>query len=172
MTDQFSSLAPRDVAITLRSLRRRLDDAVRPVVEDDALRSLLGAPSGSTPSISETVERLALELPMLERALGICAEAEDPVVPAGVLDAAEREPAGAGGPPPSFDTARAAIEEAVEAIAETIEGASSSAIRRIARVAGGGTASTIDIGREAARTAISGLRLVERRAEELVVNRR
>ncbi len=172
MTDQFSSLAPRDVAITLRSLRRRLDDAVRPVVEDDALRSLLGAPSGSTPSISETVERLAVELPMLERALGICTEAEDPVVPAGVLDAAEREPAGASGPPPSFDTAMAAATDAADAVADNIENASTSAIKRIARVAGGRTVSTIEIGRETARTAIGGLRLIERRAEELVVNRR
>ena len=49
MTDQFSSLTPRDVAITLRSLPRRLDEALRPVLDDEPLRDLLGAPSGSTP---------------------------------------------------------------------------------------------------------------------------
>lgn len=171
MTDQFSSLAPRDVAITLRSLRRRLDEALEPLLEDEELRDLLGAPSGSTPSISETLEGLSVALPMLDRALEIAIADDDPVVPAGVLDAAERETAELGRPP-SFDTARDSATDAASAAADRLDEASSSTMTRVARVAGGRTASVLEIGQEAARTAIGGLRLVERRAEELRLNRR
>ncbi len=171
MTDQFDSLAPRDVVITLRSFGRRLDEALAPVLADDDLRDLLGSPTRSTPAISETVESLAVAMPVLARAIEVAATANDPVVPAGVTDASEREPADVG-PPPSFDTARAAAVDAANDVAEQLDRASSATVRRTARVAGGGTVSVLEIGREAARTAIGALRAVETRAQGLVVNRR
>ncbi len=75
MSDQFDSLAPRDILITLRSMRRRIDGLVGQVRSDPALFCQIDAPNAAGKSFGEILDSGAKSTGHLARALAVAATA-------------------------------------------------------------------------------------------------
>jgi hypothetical protein len=157
MTDQFDSLSPRDVVITIRSLGRRLDEISGAARSDEDVFAHLDAvgPSGrSLPDIaisaSQAVAFLANEVDrMIDRL--------EPVVPRAAVEPDERD----FGEPPGRATmtdAVAALADEADRIAERLDRLEPSGWARSAAVVGGGRVDLLDLARELARTGVLHVR--------------
>ncbi len=166
MSDRFSKLSPRDVAITLASLGRRFDGAAKAASAEGRLVELHDAPGPDGASLRALLGDAAQVLAFLANEVDRSVGSQDPVVPAAVLDASER----------SFvdNPTSAGIDASVETIASvsndassTIEGASSDTLSRTVAIAGGGSTTPIELAREMARSGIALLGQTERHVEWL-----
>jgi hypothetical protein len=156
VADQFSSLSPRDVVITIRSLARRFDEVAR-AADDPDLAERVDAVGPGGRSLSDVVTAAAQDLAFLGNEVDRVIDRSHPVVPRAALVASER----------SFDGAphRAGLADAVEAIgveanrvADRLDHMPASGWSREAAVAGGGRVALVDLARELARTGVGHLR--------------
>lgn len=166
VADQFDSLSPRDVVITIRSLGRRFGEVSGAARSDPAVFERLDAAGPGGTSLPELAIAASQELSFLGNEIDRVIDRADPVVPKAVLDPHER----------TFDQApgRATMTDAVSAIADEstrlgdrLDGLEPAAWGRRAAVAAGGDVQVLDLAREAARTGIRYLRAAEAQLEWL-----
>ena len=75
MADQFDSLAPRDILITLRSLERRIGGVVGQVRSDPDLFAQIDSPNSSGISFADIASEGATRLSILAEAFATAARA-------------------------------------------------------------------------------------------------
>ena len=152
MADQYASLKPGNVVSTLRSLERRLAEALAQVPDKppESFAYIVGSGGESVASLLSDAGRT---LSLLDRALEQTFISE-PVVHEGVVNAAARVWEGdalalAAGHELFIDTANT--------MADRADAASGDDWNRTATVTGGTSVTAMEIGQEAARTAITAL---------------
>lgn len=166
MTDQFDSLSPRDVVITLRSLGRRFGEVDGAARSDPAVFAHLDTAGSHGRSLPDIVVEAAQALSFLGNEVDRVIDRDDAVVPRAALEPDERsftEPPG-----------RATMADAVQSIAAEsdrvaarLDRLEAKAWAREADVTGGGRTSLLELARECARTAIRDLRDAEEQLEWL-----
>lgn len=162
--DRFDQLAPRDVAITLRSMRRRfgsvgtraIDPSLAPVIDR-------AGPSGHRLDdlLATAVRGTALVTNALEQSL----TSTDPVLPPAVFDPSERTFVDER--PIGIDQSIQAISDEADAAADRIEAATAGELSRQVAVAGGDATTPLAIGQQLARELVEALTLGERHVEWL-----
>lgn len=166
MTDQFDSLSPRDVVITIRSLGRRFGEVSGAARSDPAVFAHLDAAGPHGRSLPDIVIGAAQALTFLGNEIDRVIDRSDAVVPRAVIDRDER----------TFDEApgRATMADAVEAIqaestriGDRLDRLEAKAWGREAELTGGGRVQLLEVAREAARTEIRELREAEQQLEWL-----
>lgn len=172
MADQFDSLAPRDIAITLRSLGRRFGLVLAaPEAPDLAPALEVSGPDGLTLGdiVASTAQAISFVGGEFERSL----DHSDPLLPAGAIDPEQRRPAAPGQAPRpgqgsgGLQAGVAQITKAGEHLADRIDSASSQSLEREIKVVGHSPTTPLAIGRELARTAVTGLRAAEAQLEHV-----
>lgn len=160
VADQFDSLSPRDVIITIRSLGRRFAEVSGAARSDPAVFERLDAlgPSGS--SLPDLVIAASQELAFLGNEIDRVIDRNDPVVPQAVLNPEERS-FGEGRGRATMTDAASAIDDESARVADRLDALEASAWGRRAAVAGGGQVQIVELAREAARTGVRYLRAAE-----------
>lgn len=162
--DQFDQLAPRDLAITLRSLRRRLGSIeTRAAVPE--LADLVGRPGPSGHRLDDLLADALRGAALTANALDTSLTASAPVIPSAVFDPPERT---------FVDERTVDVETAIEAIcseaddaAQRIEHATAGELSRAIAVVGGEETTPLTIGQQLARELIGALNAAERHVEWL-----
>lgn len=158
MSDRFAQLSPRDTAITLRSLPRRIDQAANPALSSDDLSLRVDAPGPNGQSLSELVDAASRDQSVLHNELERALDQENPVVAAAALDPSEQFFVDSR--PVPIETALASLKDEANASAERVEGASGSALARNVSVTGGTKTTPLRLAQEAARRGIAALGLI------------
>ncbi len=161
MADRFDKLAPRDLVITLRSLRRRFGGLASRAALDSAVMASIDAPDGAEPSLRARFEQAAQAAALLENELGKALDHDDPVIAAPALDPDERHFLDVPGPGASPAQSVDALAADAERAADRIERAGAEELTRGVRVAGGGTTTPAALAAELARTEIGALDAIE-----------
>lgn len=159
MPEPYDSLKPPQIAVTVRSLPRRVGEALAALemaeVELDA-----AGPDGRSPL--ELVDDIGRSLMVIDRGLEQTLLHDTPTILAAVMDPAQRDWHES---PPDRATSMAALDDIATELADRIDGADADAWYRTASVAGGGRVTALDIAREAARSGVTRLRQLEAMAE-------
>ncbi len=161
VADRFDKLAPRDLVITLRSLRRRFGGLASRAALDAAVMAAIDAPDGAEPSLRGRFEQAAQAAALVENELSKALDHDDPVVAAAALDASERHFLDVPGTGMSPAQAVDALADDAERAADRLESAAATELTRAVRVAGGGTTTPAALGAELARTEIGALSAIE-----------
>lgn len=170
VTDRFDQLSPRDTAITLRSLGRRFNGAVNAVIQSPDLMAQVDAIGPSTRSLSDLIDEGTRTQGLLLNELTNALEHQEPIIAKAALDASERDYVEDRRIP--FDVGLEAMSTDSEASGLRIEGASASELARSVKVVGGTATNPLALGREAARSGIALLKLVEDHVAWLRANAR
>jgi len=141
--------------VTLRSLPRRVRAALAVLEREEVPLDAAGA-SGESPLA--IVDDMARSLMVIDRGLQQVLLHEAPTLLAAVMDPGARV---WEQPPGDRHTCLAALDDITAELADRIDGAPGDSWTRTAAIAGGSTASSLDIAREAARTGIGRLRDLE-----------
>ncbi|MGI9602270.1 MAG: hypothetical protein ACR2QE_10320 [Acidimicrobiales bacterium] len=155
MAEPYDSLQPPQIAVTIRSLPRRVNEALAALDLQDVSLDANGVDGDSPLGIVDDIGR---SLVVIDRGLEQTLLHEEPTVMAAVMDPAARtweQPAG------DRATTLAALDDAADELAARIETAPSDSWQRSAQVAGGSTVTALAVAREAARTGVVGLRRLE-----------
>jgi hypothetical protein len=160
MSDQFDSLAPRDILITLRSIRRRIDGVVGQVRSDPVLFSQIDAPNAAGMSFGEILNSGAQSTGHLARALAVAATATRK------NSAPEFDPE-SGAERLSIETAQDLLASDTTSLADSLEGLEADVWSANIAVAGSGDLSVVHLSREVARRAIGTLRELQTRVDEM-----
>lgn len=159
MADRFDTLSPRDTAITLRSLPRRVGDLVNQVLKSSDLSLRVDAKGPSTQSLSDLVDEASRTQSLLHNELNKSLDHQEPVIAAATFVPEQRHFVEAR--PVPVTVGLACFKDEVEASAKRIEAAQASALSRTVRVVGDSTTTPLAIAQEAARCGISTLTLLE-----------
>jgi hypothetical protein len=164
--DQFDSLSPRDVVITIRSLGRRFGEISGAARSDPAVFDRLDAAGPHGRSLPEIAIAAAQALSFLGNELDRVIDRDDAVVPREAVSPDERtfvEPPGRG----TMADAVAAIAAESTRIADRLDRLDAKQWGRSADLTGGGRVELLALAREAARTEIRELREAEQQLEWL-----
>ena len=164
MTDRFDQLAPRDVAITLRSMRRRFGD-VDEALSDPELGPLADRPGPAGSSLGQILADLARSAALLANGLERALDHEQPMLEPELLAPADRSyvddrPLGA-------EASLAGFIDDAERAATRVEGASSGALARDVGLVGGATTTPLAVARQLAREVVAGLEAADRQLDWL-----
>lgn len=162
--DRFDVLAPRDLIITLRSLRRRFS-SIQSRAANPRLSDVMERPGPSGTTLDSLISDAARGASLVASALETSLDAEAPVVAAAALDPTERV---------FTDDRSWSIEAAVDVIAtdaataaDRIDDASADELSRSAAVTGKGDTTPLAIAQQMARELIEALTASERHIEWL-----
>jgi hypothetical protein len=155
----LSNLSASDAVVALRSYPRRFRAAVAAIQNDPHAEELAHRIGPGGHSAVDVVLHTKNTWVLQGRALHDALVSDDPVLHAGVVDAAQRE--WAASPDATVDDALAQLAEEAGAVADAVERIHSPDLTRSARIAGGGSLSVLDLIREAVRAGAEGLRNVE-----------
>lgn len=152
--DRFDRLAPRDIAITLRSLRRRFGP-VQQAAASQELAPVLDAPGPGGCSLTQILTRAGQAAALVTNELVRSLEHDEPVIPAAALDADDR----------SFTDDRSwspaqsigLVSDEAERAADRVERATADEIARPVKIAGGGTTTPLALARALCRETIKAL---------------
>jgi hypothetical protein len=160
MADQFDSLAPRDILITLRSLERRIDGVVGQVRSDPDLFAQIDSLNSSGSSFADIVSDGATRLSILSEALATAARATRKI--------------GKGDFEPAPRSSRLSIEDAQDQIgtsasslADSLEKLAADDWSAAVAVNGEGDLSVVDLAREVARRGVNTLRDLQTRLDQI-----
>jgi hypothetical protein len=160
----LSHLSGPDAAVALRSYPRRFREAV--LGGDRAKAEELAFQIGPTGhSVAELVSNTASSFVLLGQALHQVLVGDDAVVHAGVADASQRTWDLAPGT--TLDAELARVHDEATKLAERIDRVRGEEWARVARLAGGGTTTALDIAKEAVRAGADNLRAVTATLEGL-----
>lgn len=162
--DQYDKLAPRDLAITLRSVPRRFE-AVRARARADRLVDVLERTGPSGARLDDLLADASRGAALTSRAIDAALTSKDPVVSRAVLDPSER--VYTDDRAMSFDIAVDTIAADADGAAERIEHATADELSRDVAVTGGQTTTPLAIGQQLARELIDALKVAERHIEWL-----
>ncbi len=154
--DEFSDLKPAQVAQTLRSLPRRVREALAQRI-DRAPESFVHIVGPGGDSVLDLLSHGASTIAIIDRALEQTLISDSPTVPAAVADPAERHFDRA---PLSLHDVLELLDDSVETMAGRIDAAAPSDWLRTANLTGGGAIAADEIAIEAARTGVKMLRAV------------
>jgi len=162
--DRFDQLAPRDLAITLRSLRRRLG-SVQARSSADQLADVVEQAGPSGERLDDLMASALRGAAAISQALQTSLQTSEPVIASAVLDPSDRTFVDER----TVDTATAVsgISAEAETAADRIEHASAGALSRDVPVTGGDTTTPLAIGQQLARELINALTAAERHVEWL-----
>ncbi len=157
--ERFSQLAPRDVSITLRSLRRRFG-AIAGAINRPELSRLVDAPGPDHHSLTSLLTTAAQAMSVISNETERALDHDEPVIAGAALRAAER----------TFTDDRTwsvaqsidSLADDAERIAERLERATAAEQARSVAVVGGGETNPLDLARELGRTAIEALEEAEK----------
>lgn len=153
-----SHLSPDDAVVALRSFPRRYRAALEVDPDDDVdeLACRMG-PAGT--SALDAIVDATSSLVLLTEALRQVLRTDDPVLHPAAFDVDARQ----WSPPPGIDVATSIemLEDELHDLVSLVERAGTFEWSRPATLVGGGSASAIDVVREAVRTAADDLRRVE-----------
>ena len=162
--DRFDLLAPRDLAITLRSLRRRLGRVeVRATAPE--LTDLLEQTGPDGHRLDELLAEGARSASFTTNVLDRSLDTTTPVVPAEVFDPAARSFVDER--PMEIGAAIGAIADEADDAAERVERASAGELSRSVSLTGGGDTTPLAVGQQAAREMIGVLDRAIRHVEWL-----
>ena len=157
---RFAQLSPRDTAITLRSLGRRVAQSVTPVTGGSAeLQSRLDAAGPDGDSLSSLVDRLSRTQGFLLNELGKSLDQKTPVVSEAVVEAEQLH--FAEDRPVPLAVGLESVASDSEQAGRRVEEASGADLGRIVSVVGGGSITPLEIAQQAARTGIATLKQIE-----------
>jgi hypothetical protein len=166
VADQFDSLSPRDVVITIRSLGRRFGEISGAARSDPAVFDQLDAAGPHGRSLPDIVIAAAQAMSFLGNEIDRVIDRNDAVVPRAVVDPDERTFTEAPGRATMADAVDAITAEATR-IADRLDRLDAKAWGREAELTGGGRIQLMELAREAARTEIRELREAEVQLEFL-----
>jgi hypothetical protein len=149
-----SGLSPSDAAVALRSFPRRFRTALTPAEAGEEV----------PPAAVAAASDLGRVLGLVRKALADVLRADGPVLPAGVMDAGSRDWA----MPADDDPERVldVLSTEANALAEEIGSVASGDWGRAGQLTGGGSASALDLVREAVRSGHQHLRAAEAAARD------
>ncbi len=163
MADRYDSLAPKDLIITLRSMRRRFDQVAGPMLADPDLKAKIDEPGPDGLSLGQVVDGVAQDLALLDEAVETIATRADPSVNAHVTDPIK----GRAGDRLMLDKAARAIGDSADAMAERLDDVEPDGWNRTASTSDGRTVDLVTVVRQAARSGIEGLRVAEQQLQVL-----
>lgn len=160
MADRYDQLAPRDLLITLRSLPRRLDGVTASERQEPNAWAKRDEPGSDGVSFTEAVVNLGLSMAALEAEVTKMVTHSEPIIWSAVMES--DAPTQPEGPPLNVEGAEQMASSAAIAVADRLDHVGGDEWARSVPLTGGGSVSTLELGQQAARTAIEGLRAVER----------
>lgn len=155
VTDRFDQLSPRDTAITLRSLGRRIGDTAAKALQQPEAATLVDATGPGGFSLSSAIDASARAQAFLLNELGKALDHENPVVSAAVEDTQLRDFVEDRPVPPTVGLESLSVDTSLAA--DRLESASTESMSRQVPVVGGGTTSALAIAQEAARSGVRTL---------------
>ena len=162
--DQYDKLAPRDLAITLRSVPRRFA-AVQSRAGAPRLADVIGRTGPSGARLDDLLAGASRGAALVGNALDTALTTNDPVVAHAVLDPTER--VYTDDRVMRFELAVDTISTEADGAAQRIEHATADDLSREVSVTGGGTTTPLAIGQQLARELIGALNSAERHVEWL-----
>lgn len=162
--DRFDQLSPRDVAITLRSLHRRLR-SIEARASSPELQDVVGRPGPTGQRLDDLLAEALRGAAFTANALATALTATQPVLPEALFDRSERT---------YVDERTVDLETSVEAIsteadgaARRIERATAAELTRSIAVVGGTETTPLAIGQQLTRELIGALTAAERHLDWL-----
>lgn len=163
MADRYDSLAPKDLIITLRSMRRRFDEVIGPVLADPDLKPRIDEPGTDGHSMGQLVDGVAQDLALLDDAVDTIATRADPTVSDDVINPSKAR----AGNRLTLDKAARAIGDRADAMADRLDDVEPDGWNRTATTNSGATIDLVTVVRQAARFGIEGLRAAEQQLQAL-----
>ena len=156
---RFAQLSPRDTAITLRSLGRRVTQAVAPVVGSAELQARIDAAGPNGDSLSGLVDLMTRMQGFLSNELGKSLDQKDPLIAKAVgeldqLHFVEDRPV-----PLTVGLESVATDS--EQAGRRVEDTSGADLARVVSVVGGGSITPLEIAQQQARTGVASLKQIE-----------
>ncbi len=165
MGDRFAGLAPRDTAITLRSLRRRYKGAAALAREAENRHTAVGPSSSSLIDLANEAAQISA---MIGNEIDRSLDHETPVVPSAAIEASERHFVGTT--PLDLAAAIAEMADQAELAADRIERSTASQLSRPVSVVGGGSTTPLALGQEMARSLIRQLDTITTHVEWMIAS--
>ncbi len=156
---RFAQLSPRDTAITLRSLGRRVNQAVAPVISSPELQSKADASGPGGDSLSGLVDMLTRTQGFLLNELAKSLDHQDPVIAQAVIDPDQLHFVEDRPVPLSVGLESLATDS--EQAGHRVEEATGADLGRVVSVVGGTSMTPLEIAQQAARTGIATLKKIE-----------
>ncbi len=157
MALDLTNLSPTDVAVTMRSLPRRFNEALE-VRSDEDRDELAGQVGPDGRSALDHLADTGRVLSLYAKGLADVLSGHEPVLHAGLTDATARQ----------WDQAASDLEgelgllgDAAEGMAAEVEHAPSDRWQQVGRVTGGEEITALDLAKQAVRVAIDGLKATE-----------
>lgn len=160
MADQFESLAPRDILITLRSLERRIGGVIGQVRSDPEVFSRIDEESASGKSFADIASDGSVSTSTLARALATAATATRKM-------SADQAISAPGNQRLALEDAQERIGKAANSVADALDSIDNDDWAATIEVDGGQNQSIIDLAREVARRGINTLRDLEVRKDQI-----
>lgn len=160
MTDQFDSLAPRDILITLRSLERRVAAVVGQVRSDPELFAQIDSPNSSGSSFADIASNGASNISSLAHALATAARATRK------MNKGDFEPAHVITRLP-LEEAQDQIGSSSSALADGLDKLNADDWSATVAVDGRGDYTVVDLAREVARRGVNTLRDLQTRLDQI-----
>ncbi len=160
MADRYDDLNPLALTTTLRSLRRRFDDATGPVRSDDELLAKADRPGPEGSSLVEILDHTLRAVAVLAAEATRISTHVDPVSPAEAFDPSSWTAGDA--PTATLREATDVIAATADELADLLDRQEPDGWNRTATLTGGGTIRLIDVVRSVVRQAVEGLRRAER----------
>lgn len=163
MADRYDALAPKDLIITLRSLRRRFDEVVGPVLADPDLKPRIDEVGAGGASLGQLVDGAAQDLTLLGQAIETIVGRADPSVAGQVVQPADAR----SGDRQPLDKAARAVGDQADAMADHLDDVEPDGWNRTATTDDGGSVDLVTVARQAVRSGVEGLRAAEQQLSEL-----
>ena len=164
MNDRFDQLAPRDVAITLRSFRRRFG-SISAAVRGPKLESLVDAPGPAGDSIAQIITQAAQTASLLANELERSLDHSAPVISLAVVDRSERVFVDDRSWPVAAATE--SLADDAERAADRLDEATASEQTRSVPVAGGDSTTPLGICQVFTRDSVEALGQAQRQLDWL-----
>lgn len=164
MADRYDRLAPRDLIITMRSLPRRYDEVIGPV-RSDPERFARRDEHVEGGSLTGTLSEVARHLGQLEVEIAKLATQSEPLITGAALGT--EPPLPSADRPMGLDAAQSTVGASADAIAATLDRASTEQWAFRAATTDGRHITLLEVAQHAARIGAEGLRRTARIAAQL-----
>ncbi len=160
MADQFESLAPRDLLITLRSLERRIGGVIGQVRSDPDLFALIDEKNSAGQSFADIASAGSVSTSTLADALAVAATATRKM-------SADQAVSAPGINRLALEDAQSRVGLAAAKLADALDSIEPDDWSAAVEIDGGSNSSVIDLAREVARRGINMLRDLESRKDQI-----
>lgn len=164
MTDQFDSLTPRDILITLRSLERRIGDVVGQVRSDPDLFAMIDQTNAAGRSFAEILSSGAQSTAKLAAAVGVAATATRKVSATDYEFRATQDRM-------AVESAQELVGRSTADLADALDSIEADDWGAEVVVDGKPDHSVVDLARETARRGVSTLRDLQTRLDQMTKSR-